>query len=88
MTNDEFAALADAPVSPARKAYAILPSDAAPLPLLPKAIYVGGGGNLVVRAVDSNDDVLIVTQAGQVLPVRVSHVRAAGTTATGLVALA
>lgn len=88
MTNDDFASLADSPISPARRAFAIVPSDSAAIGQLPKALYVGGAGNLTLRAVDSTGDVTIAVQAGQILPLRASHVRATGTTATGLVALA
>lgn len=88
MPKDDFANLADSPISPARRAFAIVPSDAALVDPLPKALYVGGAGNLTLRAVDSSADVTLAVQAGQIVPLRASHVRAAGTTATGLVALA
>jgi hypothetical protein len=88
MPHDDFSSLTDSPISPARRAFAVTPSDSTPLARLPKALYVGGAGNVTLRAVDSVADVTIAVQAGQVLPLRASHVRAAGTTATGLVALA
>ncbi len=87
MAHDDFANLSDSPISPARRAFAIQPSDA-PLVPLPKAIMAGGPGNVTLRAVDSTSDVVITVQAGQILPIRVAYVRAAGTTATDLVALA
>jgi len=88
MPKDDFASLADSPISPARRAFAIVPSDASPIDPLPKAIYVGAAGNLALRAVDSVAAVTIAVQAGQILPIRASHVLVGGTTATGLVALA
>lgn len=88
MATDSFAGIADTPISPARRAYAVMPSDHDPLPRLPKALFVGGAGELVVRAVDSSQDVVLTVSAGQILPLRTSHVRATGTTAAGIVALA
>lgn len=87
MPHDDFASLSDSPVSPARRASAIQPGDA-PLAPLPRAIFVGGAGDITLRAVDSPVDVTLAVQAGQILPLRAAYVRAAGTTATGLVALA
>lgn len=87
MPHDDFASPSDSPVSPARRATAIQPGDA-PLSPLPKAIYVGGAGNLTLRTVDSAADVTLVVHAGQILPLRAAYVRTVGTTATGLVALA
>jgi hypothetical protein len=53
-----------------------------------RAIYVGGGGNAVVRFDrDSSDTTLNGLVAGQVYHFAITHVRATGTTATNLVAL-
>lgn len=70
-------------IFPARDAAAISPS-AAPLPEIPRAIYVGGAGDLVV---DFGDGAVTLTvAAGAVLPIRPPFVLPA-TTATNLVAL-
>jgi hypothetical protein len=89
MPLDTFGAVLDSLIAPARNCFSITPNDNASLPFLPKAIYVGTGGNLVVRAIDSNSDVTFTNVAsGTILDVRVTSIRAAGTTAANLVGLA
>lgn len=85
---DPFENYHDALSGPARRAFAITPDDSQALPLLPKGICVGTAGTIALRAVDSAQDVVVTVQAGQLLPVRASYVRASGTTAGALVALA
>ena len=86
---DTFQAGGDALLAPARAPFAVTPNDATALPVLPKAIYVGTGGTLIVRGVDAASDVTFKNVAsGQIIDVRASHVRATGTTATDLVGLA
>lgn len=86
---DQFQSAGDALLAPARAPFTIVPDDTAPLPTLPKAIYVGTGGALVLRGVDATADVTLKNvAAGQVIDVRASHVRATGTTAADLVGLA
>ena len=56
---------------------------------MPKALYVGTGGDIVLRGVGFTSDVTFRNVAsGQILDVRASHVRATGTTAADIVALA
>ena len=74
--------------APARRAYAVRPHDTDELPTLPKALWVGTAGTVALRAVDGTADVSLTVPAGQILPIRVSHVRATGTSAGNLVALA
>lgn len=89
MSLDNFASTLDSLIAPARNCFSIDPSDIASLPLLPKAIYVGTGGNLVVRAIDSDQDVTFTNVvSGSILDVRAIAVRNAGTTASDLVGLA
>ncbi|MDZ7588222.1 MAG: hypothetical protein U5J78_03345 [Parasphingorhabdus sp.] len=85
---DTFSQYGDSPTAPARRAFAIAPHATNEIDPLPKAIIVGGDGNIALRAVDSTADVTIAVKAGQVLPVRAQYIRVAGTTATGLVGLA
>jgi hypothetical protein len=87
--SDIFATHADGAAAPARNAFAITPHDANPLPRVVKAIYVGTAGHVNLRSIDGTADVLFKNvAAGQVLDVRASHVRAAGTSAADLVGLA
>ncbi|MEZ5656801.1 MAG: hypothetical protein R3E04_13125 [Sphingobium sp.] len=56
---------------------------------IPKALYVGTGGTVILRGVDSAADVTFKNVAnGQILDVQAQFVRATGTTATDIVALA
>ncbi|MBN8848141.1 MULTISPECIES: hypothetical protein [unclassified Sphingomonas] len=76
-------------IASSRAPYAVTPSDATPLPVVPKALYVGTAGNIVLRGVGGAADVTFKNvAAGQVLDVRASYVRATGTTAADIVALA
>lgn len=89
MPLDTFNAVLDSLTAPSRNCFSITQSDAAALPFLPKAIYVGTGGNLVVRAIDGSSDVRFTNVAsGTILDIRVTSVRATGTTAANLIGLA
>lgn len=84
---DRFDRALDAVSSPARDAFAVVPHDIEPLARLPKALLVGSAGTLTLRAVDAAADVALVVTAGQLVPIRASHVRASGTSAGQIVAL-
>lgn len=72
----------------ARKGYAITPSDSADLPIVPRAIFVGGAGNITLRLVDDSANIVLNgCLAGSIIPVRANKVMSTGTTATNLVAL-
>jgi hypothetical protein len=89
MPSNSFNNSPDSLIAPARHCFPVQPNDAATLPTLPKALFVGTGGNLVIRAVDSEEDVVFVNvPSGMILDVRVLSVRASGTTASDLVGLA
>jgi hypothetical protein len=86
--SDPFAGLVDGVSAPATRALAVTPSDTTPLPNLPKALFIGGGGDLVARGMnDDRDTVFRGLAAGAILPFRASFVRATGTSATHIVAL-
>ncbi len=69
--------------------YPITPHDTDPLPVVPKAIYVGTAGDVTLRGIGAEADVTFRNcPAGVELMVRASHVRATGTTASDLVAMA
>ncbi|KQM30563.1 spike base protein, RCAP_Rcc01079 family [Sphingomonas sp. Leaf10] len=86
--SDPFQSFTDSPVGPARSAVAVTPSDSVPLLRLPKALYIGGGGDVALRCIDNSTDVVLsAVPGGSVLPLRAQFVRATGTTATAIVAL-
>lgn len=85
---DRFSERGDSVGAPARSAAAVVPHDSNGLADIPKALFVGTGGNLVLRGVGGGADVLFRNVAsGSLLPFRASHVRATGTTASDIVAL-
>lgn len=74
---------------PAEHGVAVTPNDGADLSFNSRALWVGGAGAISVRMVGDSADVLLSgIPAGTLLPIRVSRVRATGTTATLIVALA
>lgn len=89
MPADKFDHVSDSIVAPSRQPFAIVPSDSEELSLVPKALYVGRGGNVVLRGIDGQADVTFTNvPAGQILNVRPLYVRATGTSAGDLVGLA
>lgn len=89
MAIDPFSQNSRAASDPARTAFVVTPHDADALAVLPRALYVGTGGTLVLRAADSTGDVTLKNVAsGQIIDLRALYVRATGTTAADLVGLA
>lgn len=85
---DAFAGAADAVFAPATRGVTVAPHDVNALVDVPKALFVGVGGDLVVRGVNDTADVTFKNVgAGSVLPIRARFVRATGTTAASIVAL-
>lgn len=83
---DRFAYHADSAGTPARAPFAIVPDDAAELPLLPKGIYVGSGGDVTLRGIDAAGDVTYRNLPdASYIAVRARFVRATGTTAGNLI---
>lgn len=84
--SDPFHTHADAAFAPSRAPFAIIPSDTQALALVPKGIYVGTGGDVVLCGVDGTADVTYrnLPDASYVA-VRALYVRATGTTAADLV---
>jgi hypothetical protein len=78
-TSDEVSA-------PSRRTANLTPSDNALLPRATKALYVGTGGTIVLRAVDDDSDTTFANVAdGAILDVRVVAIRSNGTTASNIV---
>ena len=83
---DFLAAFGDSAVAPSRNPYPIAPHDTNELPVLPKGIYVGTGGDVVLRGQDASADVTYRNLAdGSYIAVRAQFVRATGTTAANLI---
>lgn len=89
MPSNPFELSADSVSSPARNCVAIVPNDATDLLVVTKAIYVGTGGNIVLRTIEGAADVTFANvPTGTVLPIRARAIRATGTTASQIVGLA
>ncbi len=84
---DVFEDHASSLVSPARDAQAVTPSDTLALDAVTRGVYVGQTGALSVQMAGGQVVVFQNLPTGSLLPIRASHIRATGTTATGLVAL-
>ena len=85
---DQFSGTLDSVSSPATRAAAVVPHDGNALQDIPKALFVGTGGNLVVRGAAGGADVTFKNVPdGTVLPFRAQYVRATGTSAADIVAL-
>lgn len=74
--------------APAEGGAAVTPSDSVSLSGgVTRYVYVGGAGNLAVTMSDGSDVVFTAVPVGTVLNIRVSKVKATGTTASNIVAL-
>lgn len=84
---DRFEDFRDSVGHPSRSPFPIAPSDDDALPIIPKGIYVGTGGDVTLRGVDGDGDVTYRNLPdASYIAVRASFVRATGTTATDLIA--
>lgn len=84
---DQFDQHADTPSGPSRSVLPVTPHDADPLPRLPKALYVGTGGDVTLRCVDDAADVVFRNvPSGALIRARARYVRATGTTAADILA--
>ena len=82
---DKFQSYGTGLDSPARGAFAIVPGSAE-LADATRAIYVGGGGDVVATTVGGGTVTFVGVPAGSILPIRASHVLSAST-ATNMVGL-
>jgi metal-dependent HD superfamily phosphatase/phosphodiesterase len=70
------------------EAAAVTPSDSTDLPNgVARALYIGGGGTVVLDTYTQTSLSFVGVQAGTILPVNVKRVRSTGTIATNLIAL-
>ena len=87
---DTIAGVDPGATGPAGRAYAVTPSDSVDLDPVPRAIYVGGTGDLTVEIPGAGGAPGTVTfaavPAGTLLPIRPSKIKAAST-ATAIVAV-
>lgn len=84
---DTFKTFARSLTSPPENGAEIAPSDLETLPQVTRALYVGGGGDVALRLMGGAEVTFRGLQAGVLIPIRVDMVKAAGTTATGLIGL-
>lgn len=84
---DTFSSFPNTPISPARSAAPVIPTDGVEISYVSRAIYVGQTGDLTVEMVDGGAATFENVAGGTVLPIRVKEIKATGTTATGVVAL-
>lgn len=76
--------------NPATRAEVVTPSDGSDLPEgTTQSVYVGTSGDLAVNLVGSEADARIFknVNAGQVLPIQATRIRATSTTADNILAL-
>lgn len=73
---------------PVRRGFSIVPHDTNALAVIPRGIYVGGAGDVVVTLQsDSSSITFKAVPVGTILPVRAKKVHSTGTTATLLLGL-
>lgn len=72
--------------APVRKAVTVTTSDTVDLDSVPRALWIGGDGDVAVIMADDTASVVLKNASGLV-PVMVKRVLATGTTATYIVAL-
>lgn len=84
---DTYKTFARSLTSPPENAAEITPADAATLPHVTRALYVGGAGDVALRMLGGAEVTFRGLAAGTLMPIRADMVKRAGTTATGLVGL-
>jgi hypothetical protein len=85
--SDRFQSHTPSLTGPASTGFPITPDDALALPETTRALYVGSGGSLAVEMASGATLTFEGVADGMLLPLRVSRVRASGTTAGGLIGL-
>jgi len=84
---DPFPRKADETYGPFKNAVAVTPHNVDELPVIPTSIYIGTGGTLIARAMDSSADVTYKNlPSGSELQGRFRYIRATGTTCADIIA--
>lgn len=73
--------------NPAQYAEVVVPSDTVNFTKVPRAIYVGGAGNITAVMADGAAVLFSGVTAGAILPIRAKRINLTATTATLMVAL-
>ncbi|MGN5374573.1 spike base protein, RCAP_Rcc01079 family [Sphingomonas hankookensis] len=83
---DPFQGQYDELSAPSNAPFAVVPHDSNELPIVPKGIYVGTGGDVTLRGVRGVADVTYKNLPdASYIAVRARYVRATGTTASNLI---
>lgn len=73
--------------NPPTKVFAVTTSDSVDLTEAVRALYIGGAGNVELITLEGDTVVFSGLQAGQILPIRATRVKAGSTTATLILGL-
>lgn len=84
---DDYRAYQDSLITPPENAVSVTPDDDTDLTNVSRAIYIGAAGNLLVTMLKGNDVSFLNVPSGTLLPIRVSRIKATGTTASGIVSV-
>lgn len=88
MSTDQFSETVNSISAPASASVPIQPSDTDALGAIPRAIFVGSGGDITMRGKnDDGDRLWRNVPSGALIPFRAALVRASGTTAADMLAL-
>lgn len=83
---DNFSTRSVANSDPASYGAAVTPNDSTDLATVPRALFIGGAGNVVVHDA-AGTSLTFTCPAGLMLAFRARRVLSTGTTATGIVAV-
>jgi hypothetical protein len=87
MPTDAFESFADDTSGPSLAPYSVSPNDSVELPVVPKGIYIGTGGDVTLRGIDGTADVTYRNLPdASYIAVRAQFIRATGTTASNMIA--
>lgn len=74
-------------IGPARSGMQVTPDDDNDIPIMPRMLYIGTGGNITLRMADDSANIVIRNLPdGSRLDIRPSRILATGTTASDIVA--